>query len=384
MSKVCILYVSNLISKRLEENFIKKEPDKIGLQVQKYHRLLTWGFSDKKCNVAALSFNNPLVNMKSVVYDEKERKIQFHYILPHISKMLHIKVILQSFQYAFLFLKKHKNSVVICDVLCISNSIGALLAAVLLKRDRIGIVTDLPETLAPKESMICKFSYLAIHLCNKYILLTEQMSQRINSKKKYIVLEGHVDTRMEKKENCLGKKADKKICIYAGGLYRKYGVEKLVQAFKRLEIDDAELHIYGDGDYADELRKNKNKSIIYHGIVSNEEVIQAEIQATLLINPRPSNEEFTKYSFPSKNMEYMASGTPVLTTKLPGMPKEYNRYVYVFEDESIEGMIETMKKVLNKPREELHKKGMLAKKFVMKYKNNDVQAEKVIRRLIRK
>ena len=60
--------------------------------------------------------------------------------------------------------------------------------------------------------------------------------------------------------------------------------------------------------------------------------------ATLLINPRFSNEEYTKYSFPSKNMEYMASGTPILTTKLPGMPKEYYEYIYLFEEESIEGM----------------------------------------------
>ena len=55
--------------------------------------------------------------------------------------------------------------------------------------------------------------------------------------------------------------------------------------------------------------------------------VAEELKATLLVNPRPTTEEFTIYSFPSKNMEYMASGTPLLTTKLPGMPEEYHQYV---------------------------------------------------------
>ena len=38
------------------------------------------------------------------------------------------------------------------------------------------------------------------------------------------------------------------------------------------------------------------------------------------VNPRQNNEEFTKYSFPSKTMEYLASGVPVVAYKLDGIP----------------------------------------------------------------
>ena len=114
------------------------------------------------------------------------------------------------------------------------------------------------------------------------------------------------------------------------------------------------------------------------GGAPNSEIVKAELKATLLVNPRPTNEDYTKYSFPSKNMEYMASGTPVLTTKLPGMPKEYNDFVYLIDEETTYGICKVLKEVLTLSSEQLHRKGTEAKAFVMEQKNNCVQAKKVL------
>ena len=113
-------------------------------------------------------------------------------------------------------------------------------------------------------------------------------------------------------------------------------------------------------------------------MVNNEDVVKAELEAALLINPRPTKEEFTQYSFPSKNMEYMVSGTPVLTTKLPGMPKEYYQFVYLFDDETVDGFAETIMSVLSLSEEERLKKGIESKKFVLERKNNVCQAKRII------
>ena len=85
-----------------------------------------------------------------------------------------------------------------------------------------------------------------------------------------------------------------------------------------------------------------------------------------------------KYSFPSKNMEYMVSGTPVLTTNLPGMPEEYKDYVYLFEDESVQGMARKIREVLSLPTNELYRKGRAAKEFVLNEKNNICQTHKIL------
>ena len=78
-------------------------------------------------------------------------------------------------------------------------------------------------------------------------------------------------------------------------------------------------------------------------------------------------------------MEYMASGTPALMTRLPGMPEEYLEYVYILEDESIDGMAEKMKEILNLSKEENMEKGRKAKEYVLKKKSNINQAERVMK-----
>ena len=113
----------------------------------------------------------------------------------------------------------------------------------------------------------------------------------------------------------------------------------------------------------------------------NTEIVAREQEATLLVNPRPTDEEYVKYSFPSKTMEYMASGTPVLTTVLPGMPKEYHPYVYLLEDETAGGITKMLKEVLSNSDEELFRKGTEARRFVLEQKNNVIQARKILEML---
>ena len=93
---------------------------------------------------------------------------------------------------------------------------------------------------------------------------------------------------------------------------------------------------------------------------------------------RFSTEEFTKYSFPSKNMEYMASGTPLLTTKLPGMPKEYHHYVFLFKEETIDGYATAIREALSLSDEDLRSLGQKASQFVLLNKNNVQQGKRLL------
>ena len=103
-----------------------------------------------------------------------------------------------------------------------------------------------------------------------------------------------------------------------------------------------------------------------------------QMAATLLVNPRPTGEEYVKYSFPSKTMEYMSTGTPVLTTVLPGMPKEYHPYVYLLEEETADAIAEELRQIFAQPADALFEKGMAAREFILKEKNNVSQAGKIL------
>lgn len=380
-----IVYVSSVMDnedfRKLFEN-CEKIP---GQQAQKFHRLMIEGLASNGINVKAIT-GRPITieNCKKRFLhssNSKKKMLSYHYC--SMINIAGIKVIWQFFTSFFNVWKElgEKDSSVVIDVLNASVAYGAATAARIRKKKCIGIVTDLPHLMVTgTKKMHVDLVNRVIKKCTEYILLTEAMNEVVNLQNKpFVIIEGLCDSNMslaeKKKEECSSR-----ICMYAGLLDARYGVKNLVEGFILANLTDVQLHIYGDGPYVPELEAivKKNNNVLYMGTVMNEEVVEAELKATLLINPRPTKENFTKYSFPSKNMEYMVSGTPLVTTKLPGMPKEYYPYVYLFEGETSKDIAKTLRKIMEKSCDELWNKGESAKKFVLEEKNNIAQALKVI------
>ena len=215
--------------------------------------------------------------------------------------------------------------------------------------------------------------------CTDYVLLTEQMNARVNpTGKPYVILEGHADIAMASRQPSANRKQHPRICLYAGSVQKIYGLENLVKGFLLADLPDTQLVIYGPGDYVEDLKALDDPRIRYGGMLLSSEIVEKEMEATLLVNPRPTDAEFVKYSFPSKTMEYMASGTPVLTTDLPGMPREYLPYVNLIRKETPEGVADALREVLSRSDEELMQQGLQARRFVLETRNNVVQAEKIL------
>lgn len=212
-----------------------------------------------------------------------------------------------------------------------------------------------------------------------YILLCDAMQEKLPmDNKKYIVVEGifnSIKIKTEKKANNL------KILFYSGAMDERNGVINLLKAFSLLEGDDYRLILCGLGNAVPEIQeaKKKDQRIDFRGQLPREEIIRIQCnEATLLLNPRPAVGEFTKYSFPSKTMEYFASGKPVLMYKLPGVPNEYYKYCYCFEDCDPYSMAQKINEVCSMDIEILRAKGKDAQNFIFESKTPEVQIEKVL------
>jgi glycosyltransferase involved in cell wall biosynthesis len=396
-----ILYVSKVCSQKKFENIYEICKIKPQQQAQKFHYLLASGFAEYENVKLTLLSDLPIshINTKRMLWKgslEIENKMTFKY-LPHLNVPLIGNVVaffIAFFATAKWFIEKgRRDNYIICDVLNLTISVAAKAAAKFFAVKAVAIVTDIPIYMQEynrgkkgliKSLIIGLYTIHCSYILRKYdayIVLTKQMNELINPNgKPSVVAEGLVHFNMVRKPNSLNDKYREKVIIYAGGLYEKYGVKKLIEAFVKVPANDVRLWLFGSGELEEEIRKYKKMDdrIEFFGVLPNQALIEEEIKATLLVNPRPSSEEFTKYSFPSKIMEYMVSGTPVLTTKLPGMPEEYYDYVYLLEDESVDGMAKIIERILKVPKEELHAKGAAAKEFVLREKNNIRQASRII------
>lgn len=389
-----ILFISALCSKRLIDEIHECSGVNPGFAVQKFSRLLVQGLISNDAKVISLS--NPPITQESGLFCTLENEFENGVVYKYISYInIPLLKYLSVFVYTFLYVlfwgfSKKKDKAILCDVLCISSCLAALIASKINRTKSVAIVTDIYSQMVGQATsrLNSNISKLAGRLQNwysksftEYVLLTDEMNKLVNPKNRpYVVIEGLCDSSISDEMINSVKKNETRIILYAGGIEEKYGIKMLVDAFRRIPYDNISLVLYGHGSYVENIVQVSkiDKRIQYRGIAHNTEVVKAELEATLLVNPRFSNEDFAKYSFPSKNMEYMVSGTPLLTTKLPGMPKEYYPYVYFLEEETVEGFTYKLIEVISKNKEELNVFGRRARQFVLKSKNNIVQTNKII------
>lgn len=254
------------------------------------------------------------------------------------------------------------------------------------------IVPDLPQFMSlngKSNSIRTAFFRHVYHVFNKrkknidyYSLITDQMGSYLDiDPGKYVVIDG-----MTEGENNISK-SDKKMnpkstfsFLYTGGLSASYGADVLLSSFTSLDNPDIELWICGDGPYTDEIvnRSKIDKRIKYFGVLPQNECIDLQHKASCLINPREDS-DITAYSFPSKTMEYLKSGKPVIAKKLSGMSEEYADVFFQFDD--FEKLSDVMDKVSKMGKEQLQEIGDRGRLFVVKKKNNKYQTFKMLRML---
>lgn len=387
-----ILFIGKCSTFQTANEILNKTRNNPGFQIIKFINLILEGFRYNHVNIEAISnVNAACVGKKS----EFKNGIHYQYI-PSIQVpiLCQIAYAVMSFYYTFYWGLKHKqDGILFCDIFSSSSTVsGSVFAAKLLRIPICALVTDMITTPLTTSldtqstygrlffAMRKHKQYKSLKQYDLFVFLTKFMAEIYNpNNRPYIIMEGSVDHTLQLDSDSYSQH-DKKIIMYAGAIEAEYGFNELVQAFMKLSIQNIELHIYGGGKFVSKLLEyQKNDSRIkYMGIVSNEQVVAAEKQATILVNPRLSNQEFAKYSFPSKTSEYMVSGTPLVTTKLPGIPDEYFEHLYLFEEESIEGFAKKMQEILSLPYTELRQKGRDAQEFVLKNKNNIVQTKKII------
>jgi len=377
-----IVYAVSTCSNKVYKQLFAHVEKKPAYHIQKYHRLMIEGLAaNAEVDVVANPPVNRSVMDKPFVHLPKETEggAVYHYIPAIRNPYVKLACVGIGTFFKTLFLLK-KDSAVVVDCLNRVAALAGLLAAKVRGCRCVSIVTDLPDLLGSGKNPT-KVSNFIIRHSTDYILLTEAMNEYLgNTTKPYVVLEGHSDITMREHIPSMEQKLQPRICMYAGCIGKLYGLGNLIEGFRMANIPDAQLHLYGPCDFDEDLKQmvREDPRIFYGGMLLNTEIVGKEMEATLLVNPRPTDHEYVKYSFPSKTMEYMSTGTPVLTTRLPGMPKEYYPYVYFIENETAEGVADALKRVLSQPDEDLFAKGMEARDFILNNRNNVIQAQKIL------
>ena len=252
------------------------------------------------------------------------------------------------------------------------------------------IIADLPglTNLSSKKSFFLKkyekrmekASHLYMDSVDYFVLLTKQMAEYLKIQKPFCVMEG-ISTEFASPPKA--KETGVKTIFYSGTLHKRFGVLNLLNAFISIPNKDYRLQICGVGDCEENIVQAalEDSRIDFLGRLPRNEVLTLQKNATVLVNPRQNNEEFTKYSFPSKNLEYLSSGIPVIAYKLDGIPDDYDPYMHYVRNDSVEALTEKILEVCEMTEEQRTLNGYAAWKYVSENKNEITQTKKIVEML---
>lgn len=250
------------------------------------------------------------------------------------------------------------------------------------------IIADLPEYYDLEEvskikrmlrKIQNKMIYDSFRCVDRYILLTEQMKERLPiNNHPYMVMEGIYNFKengiyKENRENPIN------VIFYSGSLRYIYGIKNLLLAFSEIKRNDIQLWICGNGEAEKEivqLSKQDNR-IHFFGFCDQKKVANLRGNASILINPRTNEGEYTKYSFPSKTMEYLASGKPVIMYKLDGIPDEYDSFINYVEGNDYIGLKYKIEEIIDN-YDEAKKRAACGQSFIFEKKNSVTQGKRLL------
>ena len=250
------------------------------------------------------------------------------------------------------------------------------------------IVPDMPQFMSGNQkkmyllmkSIDAKIIKKCLAKIDSYSLLSEGMTELLPMEgKKWTLMEGVFQNSFT---NDPVEKEPYKTIMYAGGIHRRRGTDLLVNAFKLIDAPDYRLWIRGDWDdsmKAEIIELSKvDHRVKYFEPMERGELLKMEQRATVMVNPTQPSLDFTKYFFPSKTMEYLASGTATVMFHLACMPKEYDEYLFYVEEESAESLKNQLVEGCEMPAEERNRFGQRASQFILNQKTPEKQCGKIL------
>lgn len=288
--------------------------------------------------------------------------------------------------------KKHKDdnvTVIVYSMHTPFMAAAAKVKSIIPTAKIILIVPDLPQFMKLNPSLKRKFLKFVdwqkikrfMKSIDRYVLYSKHMATFLGLKDgTWEVMEGSFNESDLVNETPL--KDDTVIPVmYSGLLDVNYGIPDLLEGFSLIKDERYRLWFTGIGDAKSLIKEYAEKDSrieLFGYLPTRKDLLLKQKQAAMLINVRSPLEKASAYCFPSKIFEYMLSGNPVLSYRIPGIPDEYFNYLVEIPEVSPQSIADTILKIGSLSVEEREKLGYRSKQFVVDNKNNISQAKKIL------
>jgi glycosyltransferase involved in cell wall biosynthesis len=218
------------------------------------------------------------------------------------------------------------------------------------------------------------------------VVITERIAEDFAPAKHFLHVDGALGAevlgRLPPLED--GEEVPKEFTLFfAGRLWEANGVRVILRAFSLLGDPGLRLFIAGQGPLKDLVVEAaaRDPRIRYLGFLGMDEVMKLYGEVDVLLNIRLTSRVQTPYLFPSKLLEYYATGKIVITTPVAHAEREYGHFGFVLREETPEALARLIESVRAQPPRKRLEMGRAARRYMLAEKTWARQGERIARYL---
>ena len=211
-----------------------------------------------------------------------------------------------------------------------SDPLWGILGHFFAKKHKIKFIYDLHDNYETYSTYkVPFFRYFDRHIIKSADIVTtvsHALKNKISDirKKNVFVIQNGVDLKLFRpmnKPQCrksLNLPKDVKIIAYAGSIQRSQGINLVLGVFEELRKDIKNLRLVVAGRFVGSEKKYidlNQDGIIYLKSLTQDKIARLINAADVAILPNPDN-NFIRYCFPYKILEYMACNAPIVATDI--------------------------------------------------------------------
>jgi glycosyltransferase involved in cell wall biosynthesis len=163
-------------------------------------------------------------------------------------------------------------------------------------------------------------------------------------------------------------KGDSLILLFAGGIDEWNHIPLLLEMMRLYPDQAIQLWLAGNGAHLNDVIEaaKTDTRIVYHGTLNHDQLFELYKKADVLLNLRNTKDPAMQYHFPSKLLEILTVGKPVITTSIAHIREEYGPYCFVLVDETPTALMELVQKIKSMSPEERVLIGKKAREFMLR------------------
>jgi len=221
---------------------------------------------------------------------------------------------------------------------------------------------------------------------NGAIINTSNFIKHIKTKN-YCIIRGFVDLDIIEKDfsQYYYKEKEKNIILFAGQFDAVRGIDTFLKVCQGIlsKRDNIEFWItgYGKDQYVADVKRKfeqiTGNKCRFWGYTKREKYIDLISKADILVNLQKTSNVFSRYSFPSKLIEFMASGNVVVSTKVSDLERFAKDLVVLCEDNPTD-IIKKIEEAIDNP-EKYKEYGYRAKEWVMANCTQESSGKKLLK-----